>query len=79
MSAGHGLEGEQTGCPLAKNLCTGRVKNSKTDLTQVTVAGERGCGAEMSSALSRARLRGWTPRVGGDRRWRRWVEVTKRS
>ena len=56
-----------------------RVKNRKTDLTQVTVVGDRGCGAEMSSALSRARLRGWTPRVGGDRRRGRWVEVTERS
>ena len=62
-----------------ERLHRARVKNRKTDLTQVTVVGERGCGAEMSSALSRARLRGWTPRVGGDRRGGRWVEVTERG
>lgn len=37
-----------------EHLPAARVKNSKTDLTQVTVVGGRDCGAEMSSALSRA-------------------------
>lgn len=58
-----------------EHLPAARVKNSKTDLTQVTVVGGRDCGAEMSSALSRA----GQPGMDSHGRGKTGGGVTKRS